>query len=190
MNRLDLFVKETLDSLKKLLITLGVFFLILLLTWCAAVNEKRTVELTAKFDEGGNVVVFPTELDDDDYIAEISAYLYKNGEKIKEYDLELKCSDKISDCAKEAEKYQSGRQWKMEITDKNEIVFPKGILDKGSFSIYLRTYEHDREHSSLGFCVKNNELIAESDSRFVTLCSPDFPGFENQQQSASQEVQQ
>ncbi|WP_373741304.1 hypothetical protein [Neisseria sp.] len=189
MNKLDLLVKETLDSLKKLLITLGVFFLILLLTWCAAVNEKRTVELTAKFDEDGNIVVFSPELDRDDYIVDISARVYKDGAKIDKYTLEIRCPAEIGDCVKKAEELSQGTDDRITVTDKNEIVFPRVILGQGSIAVDIRTFEYNHEGSSLVFCIKNNDLIIESDTRYMVLCVPDFSKPENRQ-SVSQEAQQ
>ena len=183
-------------NLTKLTSSIAVFFIsiiavLLLLTYCSILNEKMTIELDAKQDSNGDVIVFSPELEEDDYIWEYSIGVFKNGTEIKQYDLYIKCQYKIADCIKEVQNLQPDTDKKIVISSKSEIIFPKEIAEKGAVSVSVRTTKYERQNSHFQFCIKNNKLLfsntldmAQATPEFIAQCVPEFRS--PQQRSASQ----
>ena len=160
--------------MKNIVICFGYFFLMLLITYRSILNRKDSITLDAKQDAYGNVIVFSSDLEENDYIWEYLIGVYKDGIKVKPYDLEIRCSYQIDDCVKKAQDIQFGVDKKIIISPQSEIIFPKEVLEKGAVSMGLRTTKYDRKSSHLSFCVKNNKLITSNDLDFWTYCDPDY----------------
>lgn len=74
------------------LITITIIFSFYI--YFSALYEKRTVKLDAIIDSQKNVVVFSPELEEDDYIWEFILGIFKNGEYLHEYDVNIYCNIK------------------------------------------------------------------------------------------------
>ena len=150
----------------------------------SALYEKRTVKLDAILDSQMNVVVFSPELEEDDYIWEFILGVFKNGEYLHEYDVNIYCQyqewDKFKEeCIKKSIEQQPKNKEKVILAGQNTVIIPRALLDKGTFSVAVRTGKYERESSVLWFCFANGELVVknsltETNSRFTELCSSNF----------------
>ena len=66
---------------------------------------------------------------------------------------------------------------KVILVGENAILIPKPLLEKGTFSIAVRTSKYEKMSSSMWFCVKNGELIiensiTETNQKFTKNCLP------------------
>lgn len=147
--------------------------------------EKRTVELDAILDSQKNVVVFSPELEEDDYIWEFLLGVFKSGEYLHEYDVNIYCQyqewDKFKEeCTKKSIEQQPKSKEKVILAGQNTVIIPRALSDKGTFSVAVRTGKYERESSVRWlFCFTNGELVVknsltETNSRFTELCSSNF----------------
>lgn len=160
-----------------------VFIVIFLFYVCfSAVHEKKTVKLDALFDAQNNVIIFSPELEDDDYIWEVLLGISQNGEYISEYNVNIRCYHQVEgnfkeECLKASIEQQPTRKEKVILVGENAILIPKPLLEKGTFSIAIRTSKYEKMSSSMWFCVKNGELIVENsitetNQKFTKNCLP------------------
>lgn len=133
----------------------------------SAAHEKKTIKLDALFDTQNNVIIFSPELEDDDYIWEVLLGISQNGEYISEYNVSIRCYHQVEgnfkeECLKASIEQQPTRKEKVILVGENAILIPKPLLEKGTFSIAVRTSKYEKMSSLMWFCVKNGELIVEN----------------------------
>lgn len=165
--------------MKNIVICFGYFFLMLLITYRSILNRKDSITLDAKQDAYGNVIVFSSDLEENDYIWEYLIGVYKDGIKVKPYDLEIRCSYQIDDCVKKAQDIQFGVDKKIIISPQSKIIFPKKILEERTVLVGIRTVKYEQIWGDLGFCIKNNRLIVNNQLEnnnpdFITYCAANY----------------
>ena len=172
--------KNSKNCLKNLFLLSLAILLILISTYIYTYhinNEHTKITFSSVVDDQKNVITFINNLEQGDFIWDISFSFYNDGKKLKH--IEAKCVEQVGlDCL---EYMQKELRKESILLENGKIIFSNHSIDDKVVSISIglsnshNPSKYIRHDLSYNFCLINDRKIEEREADFILLCDSKYP---------------